>query len=156
MISIRSMSSSGIGVEFPDDTGKQRVINAASINQYLQFGGKASIETACRDGVAAVVDLGDFDAGRHAQDVGQCLGAGAADVFGGNDKGRSGNVGEALALARNRGDIGFHQFFKAEIVNAVCGCVAAWRNRGQEGDPDGRSFHVISLRTQFVANIINT
>ena len=100
-------------VEFPQHPGKERVIDAAAINQYLQLGGKATVEATSSNGVAAIVDLGHFDAGRHAQDIRQNLGAGAADILRRNDKGGRWNIRQTLALAGDRCDFGLHQIFQA-------------------------------------------
>ena len=108
-------------LHFPVNPGKSVAVNAAAIDQDQQFVGEAAVGTAAVHRPLVGVDARDVEAGHHAQGVRDVGHPGLFQVFVGDDEDGRGAVGEALALAADRGHLDTHQIFEAQFIEIAAG-----------------------------------
>src|SRR5579862_3319502 len=97
----------------PEDAAEAGRVDAASVDENEELVGESLIETASADGPDVGVDLCDVHAGNHAKDVWDAGGAGAANVFLGDDEDGRGRARNGLLGLRDGDHLHVHEVFEA-------------------------------------------
>ena len=88
-------------LKLPVDSGEERCVDAASVDQHEQLVGVLAVESARRDSPGLGVDASHLDSWHHAKEIGNVGRSRAPDIFARQDIYRGGCFGQGLRLPRH-------------------------------------------------------